>query len=198
MPALKIIRYGLWAAIAALGLTMGFLLLRPDGSGQQAGTITIGGPFRLTDHNGQAFDSKVLAGKPYALFFGFTHCPDVCPTTLLEITNLLAALGPKAKDFRVLFVSVDPSRDTPQALKEYLSAFDARITGLTGTEAEIAAVAKAHRAIYRRVETPSSYVMDHTAAVYLFNGKGGLTGTFDNSEPETAQKQKLERLLAAG
>lgn len=195
MNSLRMVRYGLWAAIAALGLVSGWLLLQEPAREQSSGTAAVGAPFVLTAHTGEVFDSRRLAGKPYALFFGFTHCPEICPTTLFETGEMLKSLGEPAKDFQVLFVSVDPERDTPNLLKDYLSAFDPRITGLTGTPEQIAAVARSHRAIYRKVETPSGYTMDHTAAVYLFDVRGRFVSTYDHSEPMANQKAKVERLL---
>ncbi len=198
MNALRWIRYTVWAAIAVLTAAMLYILLTPAQE-QGQGVASIGGPFRLTAHDGTEVSAAGLAGKPYALFFGFTHCPDVCPTSMMEITNDLVALGDAAKTFRVYFVTVDPARDTAAALKEYLSSFDARIVGLIPKDdTELASMARMFRAIYRRVETPSGYTMDHTASVYLMDGKGQFFGTLDSKETPAVRQAKLKRLLARG
>lgn len=198
MNALRWIRYTVWAAIAVLTSAMLYILLTPAQE-QGQGVASIGGPFRLAAHDGTEVSAASLAGKPYALFFGFTHCPDVCPTSMMEITNDLAALGDAATSFRVYFVTVDPARDTAAALKEYLSSFDARIVGLIPRdETELASMARMFRAIYRKVETPSSYTMDHTASVYLMDGKGQFFGTLDSKETPAVRQAKLKRLLGRG
>jgi protein SCO1/2 len=198
MNALRWIRYTVWAAIAVLTGALLYLMLSPP---QENGTgvAAIGGPFQLAAHDGTVVSAANMAGKPYALFFGFTHCPDVCPTSMMEITNDLNALGQDAKAFRVYFVTVDPARDTATLLKEYLGSFDPRIVGLVPKdEAELAAMAKMFRAIYRRVDTPSGYTMDHTASIYLMDGKGQFFGTLDSKETPAIRQAKLKRLLARG
>lgn len=159
------------------------------------GVAAIGGPFTLTSHEGKRFDSKMLAGKPYAIFFGFTQCPDVCPTTLLEVSNHLKALGPKADKLNFVFVSVDWERDTAQHLKAYLASFDPRIIGLTGTAQEISAITKAFRVYFEKVPTSSGYTINHTATVYLMNAQGRLVGTLNFQEPPETQLAKLKRLV---
>jgi protein SCO1 len=196
LNALKIVRLTAWAAIGIITLALLYVLLNPVDREQGTGVAAIGGPFRLLDHNGQIVTDETLRGKPFALFFGFTHCPDVCPTSMLEISNDLNALGTAAKDFRVLFVTVDPARDTAALLKEYTGSFDPRITGLVPQEeAELAQMARLYRAIYRRVETPSGYTMDHTASIYLMDAKGQFFGTLDSKETPAVRQAKLKRLL---
>jgi protein SCO1/2 len=156
-----------------------------------------GGSFKLTDHNGQPFASSALAGRPFAIFFGFTHCPDICPTTLLEMSNNLASLGADADRIKVIFVSVDPERDTPARLHEYLASFDPRIIALTGSEAQIAAIAKSWNAFYNKVpEDDGSYTIAHSAYVYLMDGDNRLAGTLGFQESEAEQLAKLKALLA--
>jgi protein SCO1 len=156
-----------------------------------------GGSFELTDHNGRPFASSVLAGRPYAIFFGFTHCPDICPTTLLEMSNNLASLGADADRMKVIFVSVDPERDTPPRLREYLASFDPRIIALTGSEAQIAAIAKGWNAFYNKVpEDDGSYTIAHSAYVYLMDADNRLVDTLGFQESEAAQLAKLKALLA--
>ena len=209
-PNLKIVRRAAWGFVAVVAAGWGLHAsgaldaLRASGSGVVAnlpGTVTIGAPFKLTAQDGRVFDSAALAGAPYALFFGFTHCPDVCPTTLLEMTQHLAALGPSAAKLKVVFVTVDPERDTVQLLKDYLSAFDPRIIGLTGTPAEIAAVARSYRAYYEKVPTKSGgadgYTMNHAASVYLMDSAGKFSGTFTFQEKPEIQREKLRRLVGS-
>ncbi len=197
---IRTIRYLAWAAIAVLGLAAGLSALGLRWGDGVPGTLplaqTIGGPFELTAHDGRRFSSKSLAGQPYAVFFGFTNCPDVCPTTLLELSNAMVELGPAAETFKVIYITVDPERDTAEFLKQYMASFDKRIIALTGTAEEIAAVAKAFRAIYKRVPTKDGYTMDHTATVYLMDGKGGLAGTISYQEEPKIQLGKLRNLLA--
>ncbi|KAF0228361.1 MAG: electron transport protein [Beijerinckiaceae bacterium] len=195
MNALKLIRLVVWASIAVLTAALGFLLLAPP-KDTGTGVAAVGGPFRLAAADGSVVDSGMLMGKPFALFFGFTHCPDVCPTSMLEITNDLVALGDKARDFRVYFVTVDPARDDAKLLKDYTGSFDPRIIGLIPKdEAELAAIAKSYRAIYRKVETPSGYTMDHTASIYLMDAKGAFFGTLDSKETPAIRQSKLRRLI---
>lgn len=196
MNALKIVRLTAWAAIGIITVAMLYVLLNPVDREQGTGVASIGGPFRLADHDGQIVTDAFLRGKPYALFFGFTHCPDVCPTSMLEITNDLNALGNAAKDFRVYFVTVDPARDTAALLKEYTGSFDSRIIGLVPKDdAELANIARLYRAIYRKVDTPSGYTMDHTASIYLMDAQGQFFGTLDSRETPGVRQAKLKRLL---
>ena len=196
MNALKIVRLTAWAAIGIITVALLYVLLNPVDREQGTGVASIGGPFRLADHDGQIVTDAFLRGKPYALFFGFTHCPDVCPTSMLEITNDLNALGNAAKDFRVYFVTVDPARDTAALLKEYTGSFDSRIIGLVPKdEAELANMARLFRAIYRKVDTPSGYTMDHTASIYLMDAQGQFFGTLDSRETPGVRQAKLKRLL---
>lgn len=198
---LRNIRLVLWGLIAVSALIFGVVWFA--GSSLDLPDVrrlplaaTIGGPFELTAQDGSRFSSARLAGKPYALFFGFTQCPDVCPTTLLEMSNNLRQLGEKAAGLKVLFISVDPERDTVDHMKAYLTNFDDRIVGLTGTPAEIAAVAKAYRAIYEKVPTSGGYTLNHTASIYLMNSAGRLVSTISYQEPEKTQIEKLRRLVA--
>lgn len=182
---------------AALTLLATLLLLMP-GPQQSASRVPIGGPFRLTSHEGKAFTDADLKGKPFLVFFGFTHCPEVCPTTLHDISQDLAALGKDADKLRVAFITVDPARDTPELLKTYLSSFDPRIVGLTGTEEEIADVAKTYKIYYRKVPTDSDYTMDHSATILLMDSKGDFYGTSNFQESEEVRRQKLRQLIRNG
>lgn len=192
------------AMLAGIALVMllavGALYLLPYRSGSAvAGLVPIGGPFTLTTQTGAKLSDADLKGKPFAVFFGFTHCPEVCPTTLWETTEALKTLGPDADRLTVMFISVDPARDTPEFLASYLQSFDPRIVGLTGTEAEIAAVGKAYRAYWRKVPTDGGdYTMDHTASIFLMDRDGQFAGTISYGEAMETRLQKLRRLIAGG
>lgn len=166
---------------------------------QNASKVPIGGPFRLTSHEGKPFTEADLKGKPFVVFFGFTHCPEVCPTTLYDLTKDLEALGKDADDLRVAFITVDPARDTPELIKSYLSSFDPRIVGLTGTEEEIAAAAKVYKVYYRKVPTEGGdYTMDHSATLLLMDSKGEFYGTSNFQESQDVRRSKLRQLIRNG
>jgi protein SCO1/2 len=163
----------------------------------QAPINTLGGPFELTDHHGRAFSSKRLEGQPYAIFFGFTHCPDVCPTTLLLMSNALSKLGADADRLKVVFVTVDPERDRPEVLRTYMASFDPRIAALTGSVDQIAATAKLWKAYYNKVpEDDGRYTIAHSAYVYLMDRQHRFVGTMGFQESEARQLDKLRKLLA--
>ena len=191
-------RVVVWGAAASVVIAGGYLYLRTPSQSRFELPVTsaIGGPFTLTTAEGKPFSSQMLKGRPYALFFGFTNCPDVCPTTLLEMSNALAALGPDANRLNVLFVTVDHERDTAEHLKAYLSAFDRRIIGLTGSAADIASVARAYHVFYEKVPISSGYTMNHSATVFLMDRKGALAGTTNHEESDSVQRDKLRRLLS--
>jgi protein SCO1/2 len=150
----------------------------------------------LTTHEGSRLAPELVRGRPVAVVFGFTHCPDVCPTTLLDWSNVLAGLGAEGDRLKVLFVSVDSERDTPAALKAYLSSFDPRIVALTGSTAEIAGAAGAFDALYEKVTTSSGITFDHTAKTYLINRDGRLAASIDLRTPDGERRKVLETLLA--
>ncbi len=185
--------------VAGLGVLLGtaLFILQPQQQ-QSASRVPIGGPFRLTSHEGKPFTDADLKGKPFAVFFGFTHCPEVCPTTLYDLTQDLEALGSDADRLRVAFITVDPEQDTPDLMKTYLSSFDPRIVGLTGTPEEIAAVAKAYKIYYRKVPTDSGYTMDHSATVFLMDGRGDFYGTSNFQESAEIRRGKLRQLIKNG
>jgi protein SCO1/2 len=157
---------------------------------------TIGGPFRLTDQNGRTVSDQDLKGHPFLVFFGFTHCPDVCPTTLFEVSEILRSLGPDANGTRALFITVDPERDTPAVMKDYLSNFDPHLSGLTGDPTAVAAVAKAYRVYYKKVPLDQGgYTMDHTAIVYLMDRNGRFVAPFNLKRAAEAAAADLRRYL---
>jgi protein SCO1/2 len=156
----------------------------------------VGGPFELTGMDGARVGNRQFEGAPMLVFFGFTHCPDICPTKMMELSEIFRAAGDKAARARAVFITVDPARDTPEILKSYLSSFDPRIVGLTGTQAEIDAVVKAYRAYYKRVPTSGGdYTMDHTAIVYLMDKRGQFVGTFNVERPPAEAARELLKHL---
>jgi protein SCO1 len=166
------------------------------GGGAPSGSsIAIGGPFTLTDQNGERITEKTFLGKPTAYFFGFTNCPDACPTTLMDMTERLKALGPDGDKFNVLFVSLDPARDTPALLKTYLESFDPRIRAATGTDAEVRDMASKFRVYYRKVGEGDSYSIDHSTAVYLMNAEGELVTLIDYKASKEEALEKMRRAL---
>jgi protein SCO1 len=160
-------------------------------------TTQIGGPFTLVDDTGAAVTEKTIAGKPYVMYFGYTFCPDVCPTTLLDLSRWIRKLGPDADRLNYVFVTVDPERDTVQSMHAYLSSFDKRIRGYTGTPAEIAQIAKEYRVYYKKVPTEDGgYTMDHTAVLYLMGLDGKLVTVIPYQEDDTSAIAKLKNLAA--
>jgi protein SCO1/2 len=155
----------------------------------------IGGPFQLTSQTGQQVNEKDLLGKPFLIFFGYTHCPDVCHTTLFEMSEILRALGPDAKVGGV-FVTVDPERDTPEVLKDYLSSFDSRIIGVTGPRAQLEPMLRSYRIYAKRAPgKEEDYAVDHTTVVYLMDKNGRFVTSFNvGRKPEEAAKE-LARYL---
>jgi len=156
----------------------------------------IGADFSLTSTDGRRIGPEQLRGKPYLLFFGFTHCPEVCPVTLSELSMRLEELGPDSDRLVPIFVTVDPARDTPEFLREYLGFFDTRIIGLAGTEAETQTAARSFRATYRKVPLKDGgYTMDHTAVTYLMDAQGRFFDRIDYRDDPATQLRALKRLL---
>ena len=191
---LRFIRIASLVTAALLAAVTGYVYLT---RGEAVVSVAdIGGPFRLASANGGVVDSKDLAGKPYAVFFGFTRCPEVCPTTMAEMSAALTELGEQGRDLRVFFVTVDPERDTAEFLKDYLSSFDPRIEALVPTADELAAMARSFRAYYAKSPTSDGgYTMDHTATVFLMNRDGKLASTISYGEEKTTRMAKLRKLL---
>ena len=156
----------------------------------------IGGPFQLVNEDGKVTTEQDFKGKPFLVFFGFTHCPDVCPTALFEVSEIFRKLGKEADRARAVFITVDPERDTPEKLKEYLSSFDPHLSALTGDPAAIAQVTKSYRVYSKKVPLDGGeYTMDHTAIVYLMDKEGRFVAPFNlKRKPEEAAAE-LRRYL---
>jgi protein SCO1 len=185
---------GAFSASLVVGLVL--MLWVMGGLRHATAPAAIGGPFQLTDQAGQTVTEKSMQGRPSLIFFGFTHCPDVCPTTLFEISEVLKAMGKDADRVNAYYISVDPERDTQAAMKEYLSSFDPRLQGLTGNTAEIAKVLSEYRVYAKKVPLKDGdYTMDHTALVYLMDRDGKFVSPFNiNRKPEDAASD-LKRYL---
>ncbi|WP_456626084.1 SCO family protein [Bradyrhizobium sp. URHC0002] len=183
-----------FAASLAVGLVI--MLWVMGGLRTVTAPAAIGGPFQLTDQAGQSVTEQNLKGKPTLIFFGFTHCPDVCPTSLFEISEVLKAMGTDADRVNAWFVSVDPERDTAAAMKDYLSSFDPHLKGLTGEPAAVAKVISSYRVYARKVPLKDGdYTMDHTALIYLMDRDGNFVAPFNlKRTPEEAAKD-LKRYL---
>jgi len=183
------------AFVAGLVLCFGAVLWLTRGpAALSVPQSTVGGPFQLTDQDGKPISDESFRGKPFLVFFGFTHCPDICPTTLFEVSEVMRALGPDADRTAALFISVDPERDTPAKLKDYLSSFDPHLRGATGSPETIAAVAKSYRVYYKKVPTEKDdYTMDHTAIVYLMDKSGRFVAPFNLRRPPEQAAADLQK-----
>jgi cytochrome oxidase Cu insertion factor (SCO1/SenC/PrrC family) len=188
------------ATVLGLALILGGVALYAGRtlSGGGAGVALVGGPFQLTDQDGKSVTEKDLLGKHVLMFFGYTYCPDVCPTELQIITAALQQMGSEADGIRPVFVTIDPARDTPKAMKDYLANFDPRFMGLTGTDAQIAQVAKAYRVYYAKVENkqdPQSYLMDHSSIIYLMGPDGRFLKHFPYTSDAGALAKDIESAM---
>lgn len=179
--------------LAGLSGAMVFMLA-PEKAPVQ--TASVGGPFTLVDQDGRTVTERDFAGAPHLVFFGFTHCPDICPTTLQQVTDVLGALGRKGRDMRVAFITVDPERDRPEDLKAYLSSFDPRITGLTGSPEQVAAAVKAYRGYARKVpDKDGGYTMEHTALVYVMGRDNRFVSSLNLQRPPEESAAELAKRL---
>jgi protein SCO1/2 len=155
-----------------------------------------GGPFTLIASNGKPFTLADVGGKPYAIYFGFTRCPDVCPTSLAKMARLRARMGKDGEKFAMLFVSVDPEHDKPKDIGQYVTLFGTPIIGLTGSEAQLAAIEKSYGVYVAKVPQPGGdYTIDHTASIYLMDAKGGFQNMIGHDESDDAALAKLKQLV---
>jgi protein SCO1/2 len=194
MPRRAIVIFAALVLLLAAGAG-GFLLMNRQLSQNGAtGVALVGGPFSLVNQDGKRVTEKDFLGKYMLVFFGYTYCPDVCPTELQVMTAALDAMGPEAEKIQPVFVSVDPQRDTPEVLKAYVENFGPRLVGLTGSADEIASVAKAYRVYYAKSgdkDSADAYLMDHSSIVYLM----GPDGRFVKHFPYSTDAQKLSSEL---
>ena len=203
--SVAVFRWIVWALVASC---LGILVVLGGGFGgagffgqrlaEGTGIVPakLGGPFSMTAHTGETVTEKTYAGKPWLVFMGFTHCPDICPTTLSEMSSWFEALGAEAADLRGFLVSVDPERDTVENLALYMSSSDKRIVALRPEQAELERFAKAYKVYFKKVPLgDEDYTMDHTAGVLLFDRGGNFSGTIALEETREAALAKLRRLL---
>ena len=196
-----------YAIAAALVLTVGlsgYLVWSGLGPGGFSGSITsrqigpaIGGDFTLVNQDGKKITQADFLGKATAIFFGYTHCPDACPTTLTDMTDRLKALGPDGDKFNVLFISIDPARDKPELLKVYLESFDPRITAATGSPEQVDDAVRKFKVYVRKVGDGDSYTYDHSTAIYLMNPRGELVTLIEYQAKQDEALEKMRRALSS-
>jgi len=197
---LRVVRLALWALVAVVLAALAALMLWPRQPTKPAAQAdyasAFGGAFRLTDQNGRIVTEQTLKGKPFAIFFGFTRCAEVCPTTLHTMAQLRKKLGSDGEKMNLVFVSLDPEHDKPADIGRYLTLFDTPIIGLTGTAPELERIVKAYRIYYRKVPIEGGdYVIDHTATVFLMDRDGGFSGTISYDEDAKVRQEKLAGLV---
>jgi protein SCO1/2 len=190
-PLVMIAAFAASLAVGLLAMTWAM-----GGLKNVAAPAAIGGPFQLIDQAGESVTDQSLKGRPTLIFFGFTHCPDVCPTSLFEISEVLRAMGKDADRVNAYFVSVDPERDTAAAMKDYLSSFDPHLKGLTGDPQAVAKVLSAYRVYARKVPLKDGdYTMDHTALIYLMDREGRFVSPFNMKRSPEQAASELKRYL---
>jgi len=182
-----------FAILTAVAVRQG--VLAPEGQ-----TAAVGGPFQLVDQTGRKVDQTVLKGKWSAVFFGFVHCPDACPTTMFALGQAEPLLGAKAANFQTVFISVDPARDTPEALAEFVKtdAFPKRVLALTGTPNQVDRAAKAYRVYYQKNGTAEAYNVDHSTMTYLMNPKGDFACVIPYGATPQQIAAKVQAAMAQG
>lgn len=207
MPRRSILLFaGACVAIAAALAVVTFVVVSRSDVANGGATVAstgqpqIGGAFQLVNQDGQAVDQTMLTGKWSLVFFGFTYCPDYCPTTLTALEATKRQLGDKAKDLQIVFISIDPERDTPQALKDYLSTdgFPQGVVGLTGTPEQVKAAADAYRAYYQKVGEGEGYTMNHSLTVYLMGPDGKFRSAIAHDLGPERAAQIIDRTMARG
>ena len=185
------------AFVAGLVIFLGvFFYATGQFGGSGPGPSAIGGPFTLIGQDGKSITAQDLKGKPLLVFFGYTHCPDICPTTLFELSEVLHAMGKDADRINALFITVDPDRDTAAVMKDYLSSFDPHLRGATGTQQQIDVVEKEYRVYAKKVPTKNGdYSMDHSAVVYLMDKEGRFVAPFNLKRRPAEAADALRKYL---
>jgi protein SCO1 len=198
MPKRQIFLLALAAIAGFSGMVLCIAFLASStGPGKDTRTGAIGGPFSLVDDTGVPVTENALAGKPYTIYFGYTYCPEVCPTTLLDLSRWIKKLGTEADKLNYVFVTIDPERDTPQLMHAYLSSFNKRIRGFSGTPEQIAQIAREYRVYYKKIPTEDGgYVMDHSSIIYLMGPDGKFTSMIGYQENDASAVAKLRNLVA--
>lgn len=192
-------RWTVWFALIAVTFALGLggrLLM--EQTNPQAVAADLGAPFSLTDYNGASITQAAFEGQPSVLFFGFTHCPEICPTTVYELESWLIELGPDAEKVNAFFITIDPERDTPEILADYLKPQSDRVVGISGAPDEVFALADAWRVYYNKVPLDDGdYTMDHTTLLYLLNDKGEYHGLIRYGTDYDEAVAKLRELIAS-
>jgi protein SCO1/2 len=196
-------RAGASFGLALAGILVALLLLGTGGylwlSQGQGGESSIGGPFSLVNGEGKPVTDRDFRGRYMLVYFGYTTCPDVCPTTLNEVADAMEKLGPRAERVQPIFISVDPQRDTPAVVKQYVAGFSPRLIGLTGTPDEVAKVAKAYRvyyAVHRTGTSPDEYTVDHSSVLYLMSPTGAFVAPIRADEAGDKMAADVEKLTS--
>lgn len=195
---MKTLRLVLWIGVALFAAVASYAFINQSSKPNQTQQAVkpLGAPFNLVDHEGQPITRDDLLGRHHAIFFGFTNCPDVCPMTLLEAASWIKDLGDDSDKLDFYFFSVDPERDSPEVMKDYVTAFDPRITGITGDPDEMAKTLSAYKIYSKKVDLgDGDYTMDHSAFVMLFKADGSFKGTISFGENDDVALEKLRRLV---
>lgn len=205
MPRRSILIFaGACIAIAAALAVVTMVLVGRQPSAPISAEVTstgqpqVGGPFQLVDEEGQPVDETMLNGKWSLVFFGFTYCPDFCPTTLSMLEATKARLGDQADDVQLVFISVDPARDTPKAMKDYLSTYPMDVVGLTGTPEQVRAAADAYRVLYEKVGEGENYTMNHSLTIYLMGPDGKFRAPLGHDIGPARAADIIRRNMARG
>lgn len=196
---MKTLRIILWGGVLVFAGLLGWLTFQVTQSKEQISEAPFGVPFELVDQTGKPITEQAFRGKPTALFFGFTHCPEICPTTLFELNGWLEKVDPDGTRLQAYFVTVDPERDTPELLNNYISNVTKRVIGIAGPPEKVAEVIKGFRVYAKKVpldekDPNGDYTMDHTASVFLLDAEGRFKGTISYGENPDVAVQKLENL----
>jgi protein SCO1/2 len=201
---MKTVRIALWIVVAlalfglgALAIGGSSLMPKQEAASAPSPGAPLGGAFALVDGKGAPVTEAIFRGKPSITLFGYTHCPDICPTGLMEMSRWAEELGPDADKLRFVFVTVDPERDTPQAMQDYVTAFSDRIVGISGAPEKVHAMVQDYKIYSRKVPLDGGdYTMDHTASMILQDAEGNFVGTIDPAEAHETALAKLRRLVA--
>ncbi|MGY5807736.1 SCO family protein [Rhizobium sp. LEGMi198b] len=200
---MKTMRIVVWVAVVIVAGLLGWLSFGITKSPEAAGEGPYGVPFTLVAQNSQSISDQAFRGKPTALFFGYTHCPDVCPTTLFELDGWMKQVDPDGTKLNAYFVTVDPERDTPAIMNQYVSNVSTRITGISGDADKVMDMVKGFRVFAKKVpldakDPNGDYTMDHTASVFLLDSAGRFAGTISYNENADIAVKKLQNLIKKG
>lgn len=207
MPSRRILFFALACVVLAVALVATTLIVQSRRATADLGSTVVttgeaqvGGPFQLVDQTGRAVDQSLLEGRWSLVFFGFTHCPDYCPTTLQMLDATKRELGAEGEDIQIIFITVDPERDTPEAMADYLqtASFPDGVIGLTGTPDQVAVAARAYRAFYEKVGEGDAYLMNHSLAIYLMDPQGRFSTTLNAELGPERSADLIRRAMARG